>query len=91
MHRKLTLSDSGLKMAKSIDGGMDSIEGSTSEDKSGQVGKEEVDRRASTGEMSFPAMLTPVSPLPHIKDEGSILACVVSTRFIYIDKLIAGE
>lgn len=71
VHRKLTVSDSGLKTARSIDGAMDKMEGSSSggveQQEAGRAGEE--DRRASTGEMSVPATLTSLSPLP-LRDEG---------------------
>lgn len=70
VHRKLTLSDSAVQQAKSIDGEMNNI------DRRSQVGvvreEEEEDRRASTGEISLPAVLTSVSPVPQI-NEGMIL------------------
>ena len=70
VHRKLTLNESGggVHQAKSMDNGINSIQ---EEGKKG-VAKERVeDRRASTGEMNVPAVITSVSPpLPEIRDTG---------------------
>lgn len=83
VHRKLTLSDSSVK-AKSVEGGMDASYDSSAGDgtvsggvvSEGVVRREaqeehEEDRRASTGEISVPATLTSVSPLPpQVREDG---------------------
>ena len=67
MHRKLTLSESGIRQNSS------SIDGSDGDEKQGSgVGKEEeVDKRISTGEVEEPAVITSSSPLPYAREDGN--------------------
>lgn len=61
MHRKLAVSDSAIPEAKSLDSDSNrrSLEGVVNEE----------DRRASIGDVR-PAVLTSVSPLPPVRDDG---------------------
>ncbi len=70
----MTLSDSAVDQAKSVDRGMDEIDEGNEEE---SVPSEVNDRRASTGEMSLPAVITPMSPLPNKHDEGTCVYCCV--------------